>query len=64
MEGKTLDLNRPEHAKEYVLSWVDRGRVSYEEPEQILYGRDEDYLRVAKQLFLYCDPRPALGGSH
>lgn len=52
----TLDLNRPEDAQAYILTWTEDGT-------EFVGCTDEDYLRVAKQLFLYCDPRPALGPS-
>lgn len=60
----TLDLNNPEHAKIYVLAWVDQDDLNYERPTDLLNSTGEDYLRVAKQLFMYVDPRKALGDGH
>ena len=62
MGDRTLDLNRPADAKAYVLGWVDDGGVRYEAPLDLLKAPDEDFLRIAKQLFMYVDPRPAPGG--
>lgn len=43
------------------MTWVDQDRLSYEQPADLLRGSDEDLLRVAKQLFLYVDPRQPQG---
>lgn len=64
MDGETLDLNNPKDARRYVLLWVDHGEIEYQKPKQLIHGTDADWLRVAKQLFLYCDPRQALGEAH
>lgn len=58
----TLDLNDPHDAREYVMSWVDNGGLHYEHPLDLLTAAPEEFLRVASQLFLKCDPRQAPGG--
>lgn len=55
--GVTLDLDRPEDARTYIQGWIEGG-------ENIVLATDEEYLLLAKQLFLYCDPRPVLGEFH
>lgn len=64
MPERTLDLNDPDDAKEYVLAWVDEGGLKYKNPPDMVYAPPEEFLRVAKQLFLYCDTRQAHGGQH
>jgi hypothetical protein len=64
LASKTLDLNRPEDAREYIDVWRRQGELVLEDhgqPAHIKDFTDEDHLRVAKQLFLYCDPRDPLG---
>ena len=61
------DLNNPKDAKAYILTWVDAGELQMERdslPMLIETGADEDMLRVAKQLFMFCDPRPAQGSNY
>lgn len=62
---QTLDLNQPSHARIYIKTWVDTGElvigVTPIDQLRLDHASDEDNLRVAKQLFLYCDPRPPLG---
>jgi hypothetical protein len=60
----TLDLNVPSDAKEYIQGWIEHGGLTYEDPDAFFGEADEHHLMVAKQLFLYVDPRPALGSSH
>jgi hypothetical protein len=58
-----LDLNRPDDARRYIQSWVelDIAMGSPYGPVSLHDGTDADFLRIAKQLFLYCDPRTPLG---
>lgn len=63
-QDRTYDLNTPEDAKAYIQAWVDRGEVmmgTREIPSILDDGTEEDFLLVAKQLFLFCDERPPLG---
>jgi hypothetical protein len=53
-----LDLNNPQDAKAYVRDWVKRGNLRLGTPENPIRmedGSDQDFLRVAYQLFLFCD---------
>jgi hypothetical protein len=59
---RALDLNRPKDARAYVKSWVDSGnpKLSREQMlNSIQFDSDDEYLLLARQLFLYADPRVA-----
>lgn len=64
MTQRTFDLNKPEDARAYVLLWVDQDALQYGAPIEMLNGTDEDFIRVAKQLFLYADKRNTVGDGH
>lgn len=62
----TLDLNKPQDAKKYLITWVEAGWLDLERngcPSIIDDGTDEELTKIAKQLFLYCDPRPSPGAD-
>lgn len=49
-----LDLNDPKDARLYVARWVEDPT----EADELLKGvNDEELLKLARQLFLYHDPR-------
>lgn len=50
----TLDLNNPQDAREFLLSWYVPGQML---PRDEL--SDEECLRLAMQIFLFCDPNCA-----
>lgn len=53
-----LDLNDAKDARTYVRNWIIRGDLrlgTLEFPIRMEDGTDQDFLRVAYQLFLYCD---------
>jgi hypothetical protein len=54
-----LDLNEPRDARRYVFDWVKRGdlRLGTDEVQvRLEEGTDDDFIRVARELFLFCDP--------
>jgi hypothetical protein len=56
-----LDLNDPRDAFQYIRHWVERGDLRMGTPEvplQLEGGTDQDFLRVAYQLFLFYDDGP------
>lgn len=59
IDAAPLDLNKPEDAKAYIESWIEPGDISTHRSR--VTRNDEDYILVARQLFLYCDPRPIAG---
>lgn len=59
--SEPLDLNNPSGAKAYLKLWIEPGQ---KEVNLIELGTDEDNLRLAMQLFLYCDPRIPAGGAY
>lgn len=65
-QSVTLDLNNPRDARTYILTWAVSGKLNLEKdawPMVVESGAEEDLLRVAKQLFLFCDPRQAQGAT-
>jgi hypothetical protein len=59
-----LDLNDPADARIYIQAWVDLGDTvlgTIERPVTFQDDSDEEMLRVAKQLFMYCDQRQVFG---
>lgn len=60
-----LDLNNPKDAETFILDWLARGDPTLEREKltslEIEDGNEADMLRLAKQLFLYCDERDPLG---
>jgi hypothetical protein len=49
-----LNLNDPDDARAYMRTWVDKG-----DPYAAAVvdgGTDSDVLRLAYQLFVFCDP--------
>lgn len=58
-----LNLNDPKDAKSYVLSFIDYERIPFPDPRILAEGTDDDFLLIAKQLFLFADSRQALGGA-
>ena len=59
---KTLDLNNPADAREYVLGWIEEGSEGQIETRlRFEQSSDEEIMRVARQLFLHHDPRPEQG---
>jgi hypothetical protein len=59
-----LDLNKAEDARRYVIAYVNQREAGKVAPQKLMNLTDEDILRMAKQLFLYCDPRKAAGFEH
>ena len=56
-----LDLNEPQDALTYIRDWVKRGDLQLGTPDvplRLEVGTDQDYLRVAYQLFLFYDDGP------
>jgi hypothetical protein len=52
------DLNNPNDAKEYIRYWVKHKDLRLGTPEvpiRLEDGTDQDFLKVAYQLFVFCD---------
>jgi hypothetical protein len=50
-----FELN-PDQARRYIQAWINRGEL-VEGNCRLDDATDEDLVRVAKQLFLYCDEK-------
>jgi hypothetical protein len=59
-----FDLNQPKDARAYVLVWVEAGKLRYEDPTILIKCTDEDFVKIAKVVFLQLDRRETPGGVH
>lgn len=55
--ARALDLNNSKDARIYVYSWIK----DQESLVSLTDASDDDFKKIAYQLFLFCDPRKPLG---